>query len=231
MTPHTRLRTLVFALAATATSAHAVPAYHQPSTFPNVCQGCWTSSTTTGANGFQTFENFTLGTGGGITKVGWEGSYWDFINPANNPVAANTNNWQLTIWSDAGGSPGAQLFSETQSAAMVSSVFKGNGTFFNGDPVSTFDFLFTLSTPFAASAGTTYWVSALSFSASNNPLFSWSSGTGGDGTTWQVQLGNGNTFVRNSDRALSVFVPEPGTLALLGFGVLAGGIGARHTRR
>ena len=121
-------------------SAIAVDIFNQPTTYPNVCAGCWTSHTSTGKNGFQAFESFALSSTQRMSEVRWQGLYWDSIKAANNPVAPITTTWEISIWSDAAGAPGVQLYVETKPFADVSSILVGNTVMDNGDTVPVFDF-------------------------------------------------------------------------------------------
>lgn len=189
-------------------SVIAVDLFNQPTTYPNVCAGCWTSHTSTGKNGFQAFESFTLSSTQRISEVRWQGLYWDSIKAANNPVAPITTTWEISIWSDAAGAPGVQLHVETKPFADVSSILVGNTVMYNGDTVPVFDFAFRLATSFWASAETTYWVSPRSFGPASDAIFSWGSGTGGDGTTFQLAYPSGKTFIQSGDRALTLVESE-----------------------
>ena len=170
-------------------SAHATVIYSQPGFPPPGICACWTSDTTTGSDGFQVFDNFTLGTSADITGFGWEASILDYLDGANNPVDLDTVSWELSFWSDSAGLPDLKLFSETLSAAEVTTTLLGQGTFFDaalGDPsINYYELFFDLSAPFAASAGTTYWVSILSTSPSENLITLWNRGSGGDGVAGQ----------------------------------------------
>ena len=69
-------------------------------------------------------------------------------------------------------------------------------------------FAFCLATSFWASAETTYWVSPRSFGPASNAIFSRGSGTGGDGTTFQLAYPSGKTFIQSGDHALTLVESE-----------------------
>lgn len=76
-----------------------------------------------------------------------------------------------------------------------------------------------LSSPFLASAGTTYWLSVFAYSpepSQDEAQWAWVGGTGGDAVSVQ------NGGIVNFDRAfdLTTAVPEPATMALLAVGSL-----------
>ena len=213
--------------------------YTQPANFPpdNPC-ACWTSDFAPGQGGYQTFDNFALGQDSLVGFVDWQGFYYDYINASGNPAGANTDSWTLSIWSDNGSNaPGALLYSQTTSPALVTSTFVGSSSSGNnslGVPLDVYDFSLHLDSPFNATAGTPYWISVLSNQTNFNPLFAWSYGLGGDGQSLQYTFdGAGNVVAANyqfGDRALSLeAVPEPATLSLMGLGL--GALTCRLRRR
>ena len=177
----------------------------------------WTTDVDPGGAGWQVWDDFTLTDGANISAVIWRGFYWDFLTPGNNPVAADTTSWDISFWSDAGGIPGALLQTTSLSAADVAASFVGFGTF-GSDPVSVYDFVADLPSLFGASGGTTYWLSVLSHSPTQDPLFAWMPGFGPNAYSVQVNYPSGAGFFRAGDRAFAL-VPEPGSLALVSFGL------------
>lgn len=112
-------------------------------------------------------------------------------------------------------------------AASVTTVLAGTGSF-NGDTVNVYDLSYTLSAPFAATGGTQYWFTAVSFQNSFNPIFSWSASATGDNQTYQCSYSGGSSTgcqYQPGDRAFSLYgtsaVPEPSSLVLLGTGFAA----------
>lgn len=203
-------------------------AYTQPPQFPGAIGSSWTTDYgLDGATprGFQTYDNFTLAGTADLTRFTWQVYYLDFQVPGNNPVAPDTNSWEVSIWSNsATGTPGTRLFLDTQPAAQVASTFAGFTTTSNGQ-APVYNLSFTLTNPFTALAGVAYWISPLSLSTNFNPIASWTSGTGGNGQSFQQTLGNNRTVTastfRPGDRTFSLFaVPEPPGALMLGMGVL-----------
>jgi hypothetical protein len=82
--------------------------------------------------------------------------------------------------------------------------------------------LYTLAINFSALAGTQYWLSVVPDLAFP-PQWGWETATGGDGAAYQCFQGLCNSIP--NDLAFALFsgnttVPEPGSLILLGSGIL-----------
>jgi hypothetical protein len=198
----------------------------------------WTSDLDPANLGWHTWDNFTLPQPTSISGVNWQGFYLDFINnpesetPDNNPVAPDTESWEIGFWSNVAANPGASIQAQTIPMAGVTTTFVAF-TPFQGHTVPVYDFHADL-TPFLADTGTTYWLSVLSKSATFNPVWSWMQGTGGDGNTIQDQLPAGTRLVRPGDRTFSLegqVVPEPATRRLILFGLAIGLSSTRAGRR
>ncbi len=162
------------------------------------------------------YDNFTLGAGATITQVDWTGGYF-------NPQSAGTiTGWTVAFYSDNGGQPGGSL---------ASFIFAGNGgeSFIGLDVLGNPVYSYSASLSFAAGAGTTYWLSVVP-DVAFPPQWGWTSSSQGDGAAWQDFFGSGLPI--SGDLAFSLYktqqtgVPEPGSLMLLGTGVigLAGAI-------
>lgn len=209
-------------------SASAGPVYSQPPVplDPDDIKSGWTSTLIPGNSGYVTWDDFTLNTAADISAVAFRGFAWDGDDRSNNPVSLISVNWFVAIYSDNGGTPGfpsTPLGGWQLPAASVSTTFAGTSKFVVDDlgiddVVNVYDMVFPLASPFAASAGTRYWVTAVSLQDSFYPFFSWTEGTGGDGLTAQCfYVGNvtQECWHRPGDRAFTLYtVPESSSLAL-----------------
>jgi hypothetical protein len=201
-----------------ATLCHADILYNQAF---NGAGGYWaTQNDTSGGNGnFATvYDNFTLAGDGNVTDLSWTGVY--FNPPTPSPMAGFT----IQFYSDNAGIPGASLFS-TYVTGTANETDLGS---FGG--IETFGYSGNLGTAFGATGNTQYWISIVP-DLGFPPQWGWSTGTGGDGASYQVFFGTG--YVRASDEAFTlsgVATPEPVSVGLMGFG-LAGIALAKFRRK
>jgi PEP-CTERM motif-containing protein len=228
-----RLWSVVATAFLVASTSSAAILYDQPGSNDACASTCWTSTVDSSGAGFQTFDNFVLPQASIVQSVEWQGFYWDFVVPGNNPVAPSTVSWELSFSADNASLPGAVLFTETFAAAGVTATFLGNSTF-SGDSVPVYRFHADLTAPFLAAAGTPYWFSPLSEQTDFNPLFSWSPALLlVDNLTVQFVRPGSVAFNRPDDRNFQLegvaAVPEPGVLAL--FSVALAGLGWMKRRQ
>jgi hypothetical protein len=179
----------------------------------------WTDEESATGTGYQSFDNFSLGSGGAINQVSWIGVYTQQTTFLNEPP--NTTNWDIDFYADNSGVPGTQLTDDSFTAGQVAFQILGTGSFGG----ATFDiYEFTVDIPeFDAAAGTTYWFSPFSHNPDESAKFIWLQGSGGDGSAYQHALTTGSVianFVLPTDVAFSLSnVPEPSTLLLVGAGI------------
>ncbi len=234
-------------------ASHAGVLYTQTSSYPGNFNALTSQNQASGAN-YQSYDNFSLVSTGTVQSITWQGFYWDPRGSAFNPPAPNTTSFQIGFFANQNNLPGsligsAILLTNVQSAFVGTAAF-GPDNFGNLDTVDVMNFSADLATGFTATGGQTYWLSIVSFASSYPPAWLWTSGTGGDGISAQLNYGAANAVYRSGDRTFSLSdapqsglqsgipptnpptgtledapVPEPGTLALLATGLISSGIG------
>ena len=157
-----------------------------------------------------TYDNFTLATSSNIDQFAWVGGYF---NPSTQGVMTGAT---LTFYADSGSnSPGAVL-AQFSGSGNFGETFIGTDQF--GDPMYLYSG--TLP-PFAAAAGTEYWVSIVP-DVAFPPQWGWGTSSQGDAYGWQCFFGTCGPVP--TDFAFALYgtsaVPEPGTLVLMGTGLL-----------
>jgi hypothetical protein len=174
--------------------------FYQPGQVPGGVTPAWLSATTTGNDGFATFDRFVAVTDAPIGAVQWEGFYAPGAS-----LAPNTTSWQLAIHSDFN-SPYTELDSWTLPADQVNETYIGDANF--SGTVAVYRFDATLPTTFQPTPGTPYWLMVRSFAPTTSPGFHWSVGEGADDESVQDEVPV-QRFFRDGDRAFTLFVPEP----------------------
>jgi hypothetical protein len=170
------------------------------------------------------YDNFALGSSASISSINFTGEYDN--DPAPPPFLTG---FTLSIYSDSLGQPGGLLYTQ-----IVSS--NANETLVAGQ---TYTYGINFTSSFAAAGGTTYWVSVVSdLDQKSGNVWGWSSGTGGDGSSYQDVTGLPRThqfydlaFTLNGDvTGDGTSVPEPISISIFGAG-LAGAIAMRRRKK
>ena len=159
----------------------------------------------------QMYDNFTLGQNTTLQSVHFEGEY--FNPPTQGPITG----WTVSLYEVMLLGSRAAFCSLSTPPELGTRRSTARSAVSRLTPTS-------LSLPdWAVNSGTQYWLSVypdLAFP----PQWGWSSGTGGDGISYQdffgarSQIGADMAFAL--DGTTQSGVPEPGTLVMLGTGVL-----------
>ena len=157
-------------------------------------------------NAAQASDNFALSSNSNITGIEW----WGF-NYSGTPI------FSFTFYKDVNGAP--DLSNPTQLSGSLSAIFAFSVSDNLGGTLDVYNYSTTLSTPFAADANTTYWLSI--YNTSSSALWGWQeAAVSGDGA---YQTGSGRT-TNNLAFEISgstTSVPEPSLPVLLGIGILS----------
>ena len=166
------------------------------------------------------YDDFTFNGSFEIKQIDWIGSYF------NPPQAGTINAWTVNFYTDTGGQPGNPCCSIVVAG-------NANETFLQYDSVGNPVFAYQMNISGCCfDAGTQYWFSLVP-DLGYPPQWGWETGSGGDGIAYQDFFSNRSQL--NNDMAFQLWgvpcnaTPEPGTLALLGTGVL--GLGGLLRRR
>ncbi len=156
-----------------------------------------------------TYDNWNISPGGlyNITEVQFTGSYF---NPEQQ---GNITGWTVNVYFDSAGQPGA-LQHTMHVSGTGAETFLGN---FNGYPTYTYDIS---GLNFQELSGIPYWLSVVPDLAFP-PQWGWGTSNQGDGSAYQDYFGQRSQL--GADQAFTLIgtaVPEPGTLIMLGTGVL-----------
>lgn len=200
-----------FCLASTRAQADSV--YSQPT---NNFGGFYSQNDTTtgGLGNFATvYDDFSFTSTTTIGSVSWVGNIDNSVDPTGFTIEIFGNS--------TSGCPGGEASCPNTSSALYSTSISGNagetslGLDFFGDP----EFSYSAPINFTAAAGTEYWISIVANVPYSGGDWSWESGTGGDGYSYQNFFGSLNAI--QVDEAFTVYssVPEPASLGLLAIGL------------
>lgn len=248
-----RLLAPVFLFSALTVNAQAGVIYSQTSDYPSNYTALTSQSQASGAN-YQTYDNFAvtsiISPTDVIDALTWQGIYFDTRGPGFNPPPnPNLLSFKIGFFTNQNNVPGTLIGSAITlnvvgtPSVVGQSIFNGNST------VNVYNFTANLASPFTITKGTTYWLSIVSFPSATQPLFLWTSGTGGDNKSAQLNYATASTILVSGDRAFSLLdtvqttglrgsgppqnepvgtledagVPEPATWVLAVMGLVGGG--------
>lgn len=151
-----------------------------------------------------TYDNWNINPGGGYTvdEVQFTGGYIQ-------GSAGSITGWTVNVYFDSGGAPGA-----LQHTSHIS----GNGNESCGGNICTYDIT---GLGFGELSNIPYWLSVVPDLSLSSAQWGWATGTGGDGAGYQDYFDqHGATGFDQAFTLSSTTVPEPGTLVMMGTGVL-----------
>jgi len=160
---------------------------------------------------YRAADDFTLPTKQRITGLTW----WGVVNHDGRPIDI-TSDFEITIYADEGGKPGAPILQSSQGVLSLS--YEGVSSF----PAPVYHYVYTLDKPFSAEADTTYWLSI--FNRKPDVVWWWlgSRELTGNGF-WQMTADSFQWRISgwgSEDLSFQLAVPEPAALSLMVAGAL-----------
>jgi hypothetical protein len=142
-----------------------------------------------------------------LDDVEWFGGYW---NGSGNVITG----WTISIYADAGNQPGGQLWTRNFSVAFAGYMESCNLR--NGMCAYDMD---NIANGYKLLPFTTYWLSVVP-DLGFPPQWGWGTGNDGDGLAYQDFFGARSPLGVDFAMNIQGVTPEPGTLMLLGTGIL-----------
>lgn len=170
------------------------------------------NDTNTGTYDATTFDNFTLVSPATLDSLSWVGSY---VNSTG-----TITGFTISIWGNNAGVP------DYTHAALYTASVSGNAgqTFVEDDFFGNPTYNYAANINFSAAAGTEYWLSIVP-SLAGPSRWAWETGSGGDGTAYQLfgtLSSPSSPGTVNADLTFTLFntpIPEPATTGLIGVGL------------
>lgn len=151
-----------------------------------------------------TYDNWNINPGGQYTvdSVQFTGGYIS-------GNAGSITGWTVNVYFDNGGTPGTLQHSAHISGNGGESLLGGN--------IYTYDIT---GLGFQELSNIPYWLSVVPDLSLGQGEWGWATGTGGDGSAYQVYFDQKGATEFDQAFTLGTAVPEPGTLVMMGTGVL-----------
>lgn len=163
-------------------------------------------------------DDFVLATGGTVTDVTWYGNFTDVGNDGIVPVL----DFAILFFTDGGGFPASEISFQLP---VVSASPTGD---FDGSMTEIVEYSAALMGP-ELDAGLTYWI-AIQNASDDEWVWARSNDTGSFDFDDGQFAGSAPGDLAFTINGQSVAVSEPGTLSVLGFGLLAAGFVARRRK-
>lgn len=226
----------LLALSLASTTAHALVVFSQaPSPVGGQFQSSWW---TPDGSDYDTFvwDNFSLNSNQSITQIQWQGGY----NPNLTGYGAGQTptSFTIQIWAsiDSNGAALQPDVANLYGGKLAQYTISGDaGQTFSGNinGVATYNYAYTLNTPFAVTSGKNYWVEIVA-AEPGIPTWGLSAGTGGNGKHFVYSVGGASYASLPGDTAFTLIagaVPEADTYAMMLAGLGVVGVVARRRKQ
>ena len=169
--------------------------------------------------GGETVDDVTLATTTAVTGINWSGFYSPGIAGGDGIVSAADDDFEIRIYADNGGAPGALL----QTFPVGSAVNRTLGITrpFVGDTIQSFDY--SANIDFTFNAGVTHWLSVLNNTAGDTDDFSQSVILLGGNAYGDLNPNDGAFTFQGFEldfQLTTTAIPEPGSVGILALGLM-----------